>query len=60
MILLEEFKISVNPSIKNHITENKPPTLQNASEMAVEFFLTHKHIFQKSFQDSTFKKKLLQ
>ena len=53
MILLEEFKKCVYPSIKNHFTENKAPTLKKASEMADEFFLTHKHIFQKSSQGST-------
>ena len=30
MILLEEFKNCVHPSIKNHITENKAPTLQKS------------------------------
>ena len=55
MILLEEFKNCVL-SIKNHITEQKAQTLQKASEMADEFFLTHKHIFQKSSQSSTFKR----
>ena len=54
MILLEEFKKCVL-SIKNHITEQKAQTLQKASEMADEFFLTHKHIFQNSSQSSTFK-----
>ena len=56
MILLEEFKSCVHPSIKNHITEQKAQTLQKASEMADEFFLTNKHIFQKSSQGSTFKR----
>ena len=54
MILLEEFKNSVHPSIRNSITEHKAKTFQNASEMADDFFLTHKHIFQKSSQCSTF------
>ena len=56
MILLEELKNCIHPSIKNHITENKAQTLQKASEMTDEFFLTHKHIFQKSSQGSTFKR----
>ena len=59
MILLEEFKNCVHPSIKNHITEHKAQTLQKASEMADEFFLSHRHIFQKSSQGSTFRKKFL-
>ena len=54
MILLEEFKNCVHPSIKKHITENK--TLQKASEITDEFLLTHKHIFRKSSQGSTFKR----
>ena len=56
MILLEEFKNCVLPFIRNHITENKAQTLQKASEMADNFFLTHKHIFQKSSQGFTFKR----
>ena len=52
MILLEELKSCVHQSIKNHITEQKAQTLQKASEMADKFFLTHKHIFQKSSQGS--------
>ena len=56
MILLEELKRCVHPSIKKHITQNKAKTLQRASEMADEFFLTHKHNFQKSSQGSTFKR----
>ena len=56
MILLEEFKSCVHPSISNYITEHKAPTLQKVSEMADEFFLSHKHIFQKSSQSSTFKR----
>ena len=55
MILLEEFQSCVHPSIRNHITEQKAQTLQKASEMADEFFVTHKHFFQKSTQGSTFK-----
>ena len=38
------------------MTENKAQTLQKASEMADEFFLTRKHIFQKSSQGSTFER----
>ena len=57
MILQEELKNCVHPSIKNHITENKAQTLQKASEMADEFFLTHKHILQESSQGSTFSRK---
>ena len=49
MVLLEEFKNCVHPSIKNHFTELKTQTLQKASEIADKFFLTHKHIFQKMF-----------
>ena len=60
IILLEELKNCLHPSIKNHITENKAPTLQKASEMADDFYLTHKHIFQKSSQGSTFKRNFLQ
>ena len=56
MILPEEVKNCVHTSIKNHITEIKAQTLQKASEVADEFFLTHKHIFQKSSQGSTFKR----
>ena len=44
MILPEEFKNCVHPSIRNNVTEHKAKTLQKASEMADEFFLTHKHI----------------
>ena len=49
VIFLEEFKNCVHPSIKNHITENKAQTWQNASEMTDEFFCTHKHIFSEEF-----------
>ena len=52
IILLEDFKNCVYPSIENHITENKAQTLPKASEMGDEFFLYHKHTFQKSFQGS--------
>ena len=55
-LLLEEFKNCVQSSIKNHITEQKAQTLQKSSEMGYEFILTHKHIFQKSSQGSTFKR----
>ena len=54
MILLEQFKNCVHPYIKNHITENKAPTLQKELEVADEFFLTYKHIFQKSSKGSPF------
>ena len=47
MILLEEFKNCVHPSIKNHIAENKAPTLQKASEMAYEFFLNTNIFFRR-------------
>ena len=56
MILLEEFKNCVHPSIKYYITENKAQTLQKGSEIADEFFLTHKPSFEKSSQGSTFKR----
>ena len=56
MILLEEFKHCVHQSNKNHISKQKAQTLQKASEMADEFFLVHKHIFQKNSQGSTFKR----
>ena len=47
MILLEEFKSCVNPSIRIYITEHKTHTLQKASEMADEFFLTHKQVSEE-------------
>ena len=56
MVLLEEFKNCVHPSIKNHITELKTQSLQKASEIADKFFLTHKHIFQKCSQGLTCKR----
>ena len=52
MILLADFK----KCFENHITENKAQTLQEATDVANEFFLTHKHIFQKSSQGATFKR----
>ena len=55
-ILLEEFKSCAHSSIENHITEQNAKTLQKAAEMAEEFFRTHKHIFQKGSQGSTFKR----
>ena len=41
IILLEEIKNCVHPSIRNYITEHNAKTLQKASEMAVELFLTN-------------------
>ena len=56
MILLEEFKSCVHPSIKDYITEQKAQTVQKASEITDEFFLTLKPIFQMSSHGSTFKR----
>ena len=56
VILLEEFKNCVHPSIKTHLEEHKAKTLTKAAEMADEFYLSHKHIFNKNNQSYPFKR----
>ena len=56
MFLMEEFKNCVHPAIKNYITEQKANTLSKAAVMADEYFLSHKHLLQKSSSKQTFQR----
>ena len=56
LILLEEFKNSVYPEVKTYINEQKADTLDKAARMADDYTLLHKLSFNKSSQQTSYKK----
>ena len=56
LILLEEFKNSVYPGVKTYINEQKADTLDKAARMADDYTLLHKLSFNKSSQQTSYKK----
>ena len=45
LILIEEFKVCVPPSIKTYIDEQKASTLHQAAVLADDYSLTHRNAF---------------
>jgi hypothetical protein len=56
LILLKEFKNSVYPEAKTYLSEQKTDTLDKAARMADDYTLLHKLSFNKSSQQTSYKK----